>query len=368
MQRCGVCVCVWGGGGGGGPACVPGCASLLWRVNGQMRASGSCPRGGLELVITPPPSPRAQPPPAHPALAHPSCAAQEKKLPPIYRGKWASASKEEVDGMLARGVPHCYRFRVPKGEVVRIQDVIRGEVSWSTDTLGDFVLLRSNGLPVYNFCVAIDDALMRISHVIRAEEHLPNTLRQVLIYQALGFPTPTFGHVSLILAPDKSKLSKRHGATSVGEFREDGYLAAVRRRAGALCVCVCVCVCVRALVGVVHGMGGQDRAGGQHCAGGGCGVAAARQRGAGQLSWWRSRPGAGAVQRRPSCAARACLPSAAARLPAARPRAPQAMLNYLSLLGWNDGSEQEIYSVEELQQAFSLERITKSAAGGWVGG
>lgn len=152
------------------------------------------------------------------------------------------------------------------------QDVIRGEVSWNTDTLGDFVLLRSNGLPVYNFCVAIDDALMRISHVIRAEEHLPNTLRQVgvagrmghaagacqsagggwelptqtahtslpssppttpqvLIYQALGFPTPVFGHVSLILAPDKSKLSKRHGATSVGEFREDGYLAAVSERA-----------------------------------------------------------------------------------------------------------------------------------------
>ncbi|KAI3438090.1 hypothetical protein D9Q98_000532 [Chlorella vulgaris] len=191
--------------------------------------------------------------------------AEAKKLPPIYRGKWATASKEEVEAQLAAGTPHCYRFRVPKGQMVRIQDVIRGEVAWNTDTLGDFVLLRSNGLPVYNFCVAIDDASMRISHVIRAEEHLPNTLRQVLIYQALGFPTPIFGHVSLILAPDKSKLSKRHGATSVGEFREEGYLAA-------------------------------------------------------------------------------------------------AMLNYLSLLGWNDGSEQEIYSVDELQQAFSLDRITKSAA------
>jgi glutamyl-tRNA synthetase len=104
---------------------------------------------------------------------------QEKKLPPVYRGKWATAPKEEVDAMLASGAPHCYRFRVPKGETVTIHDVVRGEVSWSTDTLGDFVLLRSNGLPVYNFCVAIDDALMRISHVIRAEEHLPNTLRQV---------------------------------------------------------------------------------------------------------------------------------------------------------------------------------------------
>ena len=217
--------------------------------------------------------------------------------------------------------------RLPLPAACCPQDVVRGEVSWNTDTLGDFVLLRSNGLPVYNFCVAIDDALMRITHVIRAEEHLPNTLRQVggwagvgpewagwaawlcgsgtvclvdaarrscwrlacmqssqhcmhrwmhtppmpqvLIYQALGFAKPVFGHVSLILAPDKSKLSKRHGATSVGEFREDGFLAA-------------------------------------------------------------------------------------------------AMLNYLSLLGWNDGSEQEIYSVEQLQQAFSLERITKSAAGEWA--
>lgn len=191
--------------------------------------------------------------------------AEAKKLPPIYRGKWATANAEEVAEMMAKGEPHCFRFRVPKNQVVKIKDVVRGDVSWNTDTLGDFVVLRSNGLPVYNFCVAIDDALMRITHVIRAEEHLPNTLRQVLIYQALGFAKPTFGHVSLILAPDKSKLSKRHGATSVGEYREQGFLAA-------------------------------------------------------------------------------------------------AMLNYLSLLGWNDGSEQEIYSVEELQQAFSLDRITKSAA------
>ena len=90
-----------------------------------------------------------------------------------------------------------------------IQDTIRGEVTWNSDTLGDFVLLRSSGLPVYNFCVAIDDCLMGITHVIRAEEHLPNTLRQVLIYDALKFPRPTFAHCSLILAPDKSKLSKR---------------------------------------------------------------------------------------------------------------------------------------------------------------
>lgn len=203
--------------------------------------------------------------------------AEEAKLPPIYRGKWANASKEEVQEAMGAGLPFCYRFRVPKGETVTISDVVRGEVSWNTDTLGDFVILRSNGLPVYNFCVAIDDALMRITHVLRAEEHLPNTLRQLLIYRALGLPEPTFGHVSLILAPDKSKLSKRHGATSVGEFREEGYLA-------------------------------------------------------------------------------------------------PAMVNFLSLLGWNDGTEQEVFTKEELLDKFSLERVTKSAAVfdkvklGWMNG
>lgn len=81
--------------------------------------------------------------------------------------------------MLAAGVPYCYRFRVPPNQEISIHDVVRGKVTWNTDTLGDFVILRSNGLPVYNFCVAVDDALMGITHVLRAEEHLPNTLRQV---------------------------------------------------------------------------------------------------------------------------------------------------------------------------------------------
>ena len=121
---------------------------------------------------------------------------EAKKLPPKYTGKWATASKEEVDAELAKGTPHTYRFRVPEGERVEIDDMIRGKVGWDTDTLGDFVLLRSNGLPVYNFCVAVDDATMGITHVLRAEEHLPNTLRQALVYDALKFPRPTFGHMS----------------------------------------------------------------------------------------------------------------------------------------------------------------------------
>jgi len=191
--------------------------------------------------------------------------AEANKLPPIYRGPWATASKEEVDAKLAEGAPCTYRFRVPKDETVTISDLVRGDVSWSTNTLGDFIILRSNGLPVYNFCVAADDATMGITHVLRAEEHLPNTLRQALIYDALGFAQPVFGHVSLILAPDRSKLSKRHGATSVGQFAEMGYL-------------------------------------------------------------------------------------------------PEAMVNFLAALGWNDGTEKEVYTVQELIEGFGVDRVTKSAA------
>lgn len=142
---------------------------------------------------------------------------EAKKLPPKYVGKWKTASEEEVKAMEATGAPYTYRFRVPEGERIEIDDLIRGKVGWDTDTLGDFVILRSNGIPVYNFCVAVDDATMGITHVLRAEEHLPNTLRQALVYDALEFKRPTFGHMSLILAPDRSKLSKRHGATSVGD-------------------------------------------------------------------------------------------------------------------------------------------------------
>lgn len=86
--------------------------------------------------------------------------------------------------MLWQGVPHCYRFRAPANQEVVIDDAIRGDVRFNTSAVGDFVVMRSNGLPVYNFCVAVDDALMRISHVIRAEEHLPNTLRQVMALPA----------------------------------------------------------------------------------------------------------------------------------------------------------------------------------------
>ena len=94
----------------------------------------------------------------------------------MYIGKWVLATNEEIQEELLKGTPFTYRFRVPKNGTLKINDLVRGEVSWGLDTLGDFVIMRSNGHPVYNFCVAVDDASMEISHVIRAEEHLPNTL------------------------------------------------------------------------------------------------------------------------------------------------------------------------------------------------
>lgn len=192
--------------------------------------------------------------------------AEAQGRPPQYDGTWRDADPDEVTMRLERGDEHTIRFRVPEGSRVVIDDAVRGKVAWDANsTVGDFILLRSNGVPVYNFCVAVDDALMGISTVIRAEEHLTNTLRQVLILRALGFEAPQYAHCSLILGADRSKLSKRHGATSVTQFREEGYL-------------------------------------------------------------------------------------------------PAAMVNYLATLGWNDGTEKEIYSVEELIEAFDINRITKSAA------
>jgi nondiscriminating glutamyl-tRNA synthetase len=120
---------------------------------------------------------------------------------------------------------HVVRFHVPEDGDVTIDDLIRGEVTWRKESLGDFVIVRSDGMSVYNFSVVVDDHDMAITHVIRAEEHLTNTHRQVLIYRAMGWPVPQFAHVSLILGHDRSKLSKRHGATSVAAYAEEGYLA-----------------------------------------------------------------------------------------------------------------------------------------------
>lgn len=146
-----------------------------------------------------------------------------------------------------------------------LKDLIRGDVHFPSDMVGDFVLLRSDGMPVYNFCCVVDDYKMKISHVLRAEEHLSNSLRQLMIYEAMNWPTPQFGHVSLVLDDDRQKLSKRKGATSCNLFREEGYL-------------------------------------------------------------------------------------------------PEALLNFVALLGWSHPEEKEILSLEEMIQSFSTDRLHSSGA------
>ena len=191
-------------------------------------------------------------------------AAEAAGLDPKYDGTWRDADPAEIQKKLDNGDEYTVRFKVPPGKVVYIDDIVRGRVTWDAEaSLGDFIIMRSNGMPVYNFCVAVDDANMKISHVIRAEEHLTNTLRQLLVLEALGVRPPTYAHCSLILGSDRSKLSKRHGATSLSQFSAQGFL-------------------------------------------------------------------------------------------------PDAMMNYLANLGWNDGTDKEIYSPKELVEAFDLNRIIKS--------
>jgi nondiscriminating glutamyl-tRNA synthetase len=150
--------------------------------------------------------------------------AEAEGRPPHYDLKCFRLSPQELSIKTASWAPYAVRFHVPDDGDVTIDDMIRGEVTWRKESLGDFILVRSDGLPTYNFCVVVDDHDMEITHVIRAEEHLTNTHRQVLIYRAMSWDVPKFAHVSLILGADRTKLSKRHGATSVSQYAEDGFL------------------------------------------------------------------------------------------------------------------------------------------------
>ncbi|MEB3298459.1 MAG: glutamate--tRNA ligase [Candidatus Sericytochromatia bacterium] len=116
------------------------------------------------------------------------------------------------------------RFRTPAEGQVTFLDLIHGDMSFPCADLEDFVLLKADGVPTYNFAAVVDDAGMQITHVVRGDDHLSNTPKQVLIYQALGYETPAFAHIPMILGPDRKRLSKRHGAVSIQQFREDGYL------------------------------------------------------------------------------------------------------------------------------------------------
>src|SRR4030042_2962188 len=120
--------------------------------------------------------------------------------------------------------PFAIRFLSPEEGTTVVEDLIQGRVEFENAELDDLIILRSDGLPTYNFSVVVDDATMGITHVVRGNDHLNNTPRQIQIYQALGYPIPNFGHVPMILGPDKKKLSKRHGAQSVMEYQKMGYL------------------------------------------------------------------------------------------------------------------------------------------------
>ena len=182
-----------------------------------------------------------------------------------YSGKCYGLTAEERAKLEAEGRKPVIRFHVPANQEIVLDDLVRGRVVFNSEEIGDFVIVKSDGIPTYNYAVVIDDSLMKISHVIRAEEHLSNTPRQALLYQALGFPMPQFAHISLILGKDHTKMSKRHGATSVVQYKEEGYL-------------------------------------------------------------------------------------------------PEAVVNFLALLGWAPEGEEEIFSLERLIAEFSLERVAKNPA------
>lgn len=184
---------------------------------------------------------------------------------PKYNGHCEHLDEETKAKYIAEGRKPTIRLRVPLNKTYAFDDMVRGHVSFESNGVGDFVIVKSDGIPVYNFAVVMDDHMMGITHVIRAEEHLSNTPRQMAIYEALGWEVPKFGHISLILGKDHKKMSKRHGATAVEQYKNMGYL-------------------------------------------------------------------------------------------------PEAIINFLALLGWSSPEEKEIYSVEELIQQFSMDHVSKNPA------
>ena len=189
----------------------------------------------------------------------------ERGETPKYNGHCSHLTEEQIAEYEKEGRKHTVRLRVPLNQTIAFDDMVRGHVSFESNGVGDFVIVKSDGIPVYNYAVVIDDHTMEVTHVIRAEEHLSNTPRQIAIYNALGWEVPTFGHISLILGKDYKKMSKRHGATSVDQYRQLGYL-------------------------------------------------------------------------------------------------PEAIDNFLALLGWAPDGEQELFTQEELIQNFSMDRVAKNPA------
>jgi glutamyl-tRNA synthetase len=150
--------------------------------------------------------------------------AEKAGKPAIYPGHCRNLTADERDKLEAAGRKPVVRLKTPDEGYTVVKDLIRGKVSFENRLQEDLIIAKSNNHPTYNFACVVDDHAMGISHVIRAEEHLSNTPKQIMLYNALDYELPAFAHVPMILAPDRSKLSKRHGATSVDEFKKDGYL------------------------------------------------------------------------------------------------------------------------------------------------
>ncbi|WP_342499888.1 glutamate--tRNA ligase [Bacillus sp. FSL M7-0791] len=145
---------------------------------------------------------------------------------PRYSGKCSHLSKEEEDKLIAEGREPSIRFRVPKGEIIKFDDMVKGEISFETDGIGDFVIVKKDGTPTYNFAVAVDDHLMKMTHVLRGEDHISNTPKQIMIFHAFGWDVPLFGHMTLIVNENRKKLSKRDESIIqfIEQYKNLGYL------------------------------------------------------------------------------------------------------------------------------------------------
>jgi glutamyl-tRNA synthetase len=141
-----------------------------------------------------------------------------------YDRKCFRLSNESIKDNIDSGKPYAIRFLVPENEVISFKDTVYGDITVNTSDIEDFIIIRSNGLPTYNYSVAVDDALMKITHIIRGEDHLSNTPKQILIYRAFGFDIPDFTHLPMILGQDGQKLSKRHGSISIEKYIEEGFI------------------------------------------------------------------------------------------------------------------------------------------------
>ncbi len=145
---------------------------------------------------------------------------------PRYSGKCSHLSKEEEDKLIAEGREPSIRFRVPKGEIIKFDDMVKGEISFETDGIGDFVIVKKDGTPTYNFAVAVDDHLMKMTHILRGEDHISNTPKQIMIFNAFGWDVPLFGHMTLIVNENRKKLSKRDESIIqfIEQYKNLGYL------------------------------------------------------------------------------------------------------------------------------------------------